>query len=389
MITHINILHYGDICKSLQISLPFMRGYRINSDAIIDVWDVPQTHFDKSRLLCLIGDNECGKTAILSALINLHIIVTKGAKDTFEYPYSYLFNIEKPFSISVEFIAKYKKFTYSIYSKGGVILEERLSYKPKVKSALLFRRKVDEYGNTELAFGESLKMTPSEKTALKSMLSREKTLLFTYSKMAFRKPTLDAAWHYLSQQFCAFPHSITAKHFCKIYPMVTEMLNCFSVHIKDFNNNQLESLKSIATTCKDSSSGNIEFQQALGRYLRTLSSGMSEFIEDLIVIAMAIINDGVCIIDDFADKMDVEKAYFLLDFFLGKKGSSQLIISTHRTTLLDYEHLRREYVVFMYRNADGFISADQKLAKSLQKTVSLANAYNRGIRPSSKQTNKQ
>ena len=237
-------------------------------------------------------------------------------------------------------------------------------------------------------------MTPNEKNNLKAMLSKEKTLLQSYSNLIFHKPALDVAWRYMSVQLCN-PSIISlldfsAKEFMDSYPELQRALEEMAdkgIIAREISVNFLQSMRTYAVACSDNTSGNIHFRQYLGRYLRVLSSGESEFLTSLLSLVAANYNHGVCVIDDFADKMDVKKAMALLDYFFSKNSCSQLVFSTHNSLLLDYENLKREQVVFIYREKDGSISADQKLAKTLHKYISLTNTYNRGLRPNSEKNN--
>jgi len=353
--------------------------------------DGDHKYFDKSRLLCLVGDNGGGKTLVLSTLKYLSKLMTDGAISA-----SHLVPVtfdsseeEKYISISIVFLADYIKYNYIIYVRGGVVEDERLFYTPHVRKTLLYKRKIDENGVTNITIGDSLRMTPVEKNNLKTMLSKEKTLLQSYSNLTFHRSALDVAWKYMSQQLC-HPSIIglmdgTAKEFIDSYPEMNKILN--EMADKGIINNKsiiglLQSIRQEALACPENISGNLHFRQYLGRRLCLLSSGEADFLQSLLLLVTAYRNNGVCVIDDFADKMDTPKAMALLDCFLTKNGCSQFVFSTHNTSLLDYDFLRREQVAYIFHETDGSISTDQKLAKALHKYISLANAYKRGLRPS-------
>ena len=392
MLIEINILKFGPIRQKLRICSPFMRSFRIPSDRKSDNMDSDPKYFRNSRLVCLVGDNGGGKTIVLSALKYLFTLMTEGTATASRLlPASTMVSEnEKSMAISLVFLAGYVKYNYLIFVKGDVIVEERLFYIPHVRKTLLYQRKIDENGVTEITWGDSLRMTPNEKSNLRAMLSKDKTLLYSYSNLTFHKPALDVAWMYMSRQFfnpslISLP-VITAKDFVESHAELQKVLEEMAekgIVGTEFAVDFLESMKHEAIVCSSlCNSDDVQFRQHLGRYMRMLSSGEAEFLLCLLLLVRANNNHGVCVIDDFADKMDVKKAMALLDYFLSKNSSSQFVFSTHNTTLLDYESLKREQVVFIYREEDGSISADQKLAKSLHKYISLANAYDRGLRPS-------
>ena len=392
MIFDITISNFGSIHNQLKIASLLHREMRITNSGFRRT-GLGNGPLGPSRLMFLVGDNETGKTTILSALQCLHSLVT-GKRDV-EIPSTsfQLFNDENC-SFRLNFWSEKTPYYYSIGVRDGHVMKEELFNRPNRRPTLLYRRTRINEGKSELAFGNSLQLSPAEKEILSTIPSDKQTVLSAYSTLNFHNPALETAWRYFSTQFCATTpmddFTITAGQFIDIYPELMGKLmemNEKGVHVDKEIIDHLHALGQTAARCRRAALETTLFNESMAHFLHTLSSGMSEFIRTLVTLMLCVRSQGVCTIDDFGDKMDFHKACAVLDYFLSQETCSQLFLSTHSSLLLDYGQLRREQVVFLYRDADGHISADQKLAKSIHKSISLANAYNRGLRPDSDNIN--
>ena len=388
MIFDITISNFGSIRNQLKIASLLHREMRISNRGFRRT-GLGNGPLGPSRLMVMVGENETGKTTILSALQCLHSLAT-GKRDVEpQADYIRLFNGENC-SFRLNFWSGKTPYCYSIGFRDGLVMKEELFNRPNRRPTLLYRRTRFDGGESELAFGNSLQLSPAEKEVLSAIPSDNQTVLSAYSTLNFHKPALETAWRYFSTQFCATTtvddFTITAGEFIGIYPELMGKLMEMSKKGIRLDREIIDNLHALGQTAARCRRAGLEaklFRESMAHFLHTLSSGMSEFIRTLVTLMVCVRNQGVCTIDDFGDKMDTNKACAVLDYFLSQETCSQLFLSTHSSLLLDYGQLRREQVVFLYRDADGHISADQKLAKSIHKSISLANAFNRGLRPDS------
>ena len=388
----ITISNFGSIHNPLRISSMLIREIRITNSGFRKI-GLGYGPFGPSRLMVLVGDNETGKTTTISAFQCLRSLVTKGKHLGLQSNFFQHFNYDNC-SYRIHFLSGNTPYLYVLNLQEGYIINEELFNRPNRRPTLLYKRSRISEGLSDLSFGNALQMSPAEKEVLSTVLSDNQTVLSAYSNLNFHNRTLEIAWRYFSTQYCVSninDFTISAEQFTSIYPDLFNELIVMTekgIHIGKETFDKLIILGQIAGRCLRSTLETNIFHESMAQFRSTLSSGVYEFIITLITLMMCIRNNEVCVIDDFGEKMDFNKAYALLDYYLSKESYSQLFLSTHSSLLLDYEKLRREQVVFLYRDTNGSISADQKLAKTLHKSISLTNAYNKGLRPKITNNNK-
>lgn len=370
MIYKLAIENFLAITKKVEISTEISKE-RFNTS----LYSVSKGKRKLLKTIFLFGDNESGKTSILLALDAIKSIATTTLTPD-DTPFTMLpkdldENDEKHnTTFEIQFFIKDILYSYSLYISNRRIISEKLSYFPNSYEALIYSRKYDKIGLRHVVqFGASLSQIGSKGlSAINYVIDDTTSVLAAYNQVSISNAILDEVWTYFSKSIRSYSRNPTL--FYNETTRFTIVLNYFF---------QLAGLPRFRTDVPPEAPEWVEIvsQSEEGKLL---SKGLNTLMDILAEFLIIIKNNKVATFDDFAENLDTKKAYLLLDFFLRFSEESQIFIASHASGLMDYPQLRRDTVRFIIKtNNHSHVVVDSTKAKSVHKTISLANAYNRGL----------
>ncbi|MCB0728833.1 MAG: ATP-binding protein [Ignavibacteriae bacterium] len=346
---------------------------------------------DILKFAAIYGANGSGKSNLLKAIrvMQEFILNSTDAKLNEEINYYFPYKLDgksksDPVNMEIEFINKDKiRYRYSISYNRFEILNESLFYYPKGQESKLFDRKP---GN-EIEYGDSLR---GEKKIIEKQLL--KNVLFLSKGANSNNKQLEKIYEYFQlYSLCviqgSFHHDFPLDmNYNLISPQQLEIyLSAFDTGIKKVQYRLEDSpeadhfIKFIMENTK-SSVGNPDADLSIYNDLKY----KPDFIHDVYVgdkktgtesfklneesigtqklykilgsIYRVLKEGGTLILDEINNSFHTHLTKFLIEIFQSKntnKKNSQLIFSTHDTTVLDYRLFRRDQIWFTEKDKYG------------------------------------
>lgn len=388
-----------------------------NKDSIASVMIDDKVRLNK--IAVIYGANASGKTNFLLAIRAIFslLVTPKGEKSKKIRQYKPFALLDgEPTNMFISFYCDKVKYDYSISFGNQYIYSEELYYYPNGTKALFYKRKfVSESEAATISFGSSLGLRRKTEDAFVRQTLNNHTVLSTYLKTSFEeKITL---MERLSSWIENYVHDIDGdaedgETFSDMMRKVSEspemkkfylqMISKADFNIVDFHyeeapmfytekekkfiienqsipeqikNNLLEGKrKDIVFT---SNAGNDNFDLKIADQ----SSGTLSFMMKLRLLYDMLTGSHIYLLDELEEDLHYDLFLFYINSFLYNSSDSQLIISSHLTSLLaeDMINEERDLIYFVEKDKDTASSSCKRADKlGLHKNQSLYNAYKIG-----------
>ena len=328
------------------------------------------------------GMNASGKSTIVRAMAVLKELV---AINTYPinfqqlyrqnlpyYPFKFSDETKKsPTNLEIEFSLNNNDnspiYIYKVSYTANFVIEERLDKKISQKPSLVFLRKTNNSGKTDIGFGVKVSNTTLLE-ALKGSLLPNKTFLSLFS--SFAVDDLTDAYKFFSDRMINISPEVT--RFDDIMPnrietdvafgqFILKLLKAADFNIGDFHvgksriRNMFSPVPGVVAEKKtlfldhdvNYPEKSIEFiQESLGtKKIIIIGSHLYD----------ALIKPSVLIIDELEASLHPDLTKLIITLFLDETvnvHNSQLIFTSHETTLLDLSLLRRDQINFVYKDKE-------------------------------------
>jgi len=361
------------------------------------------------RTAAFYGANAHGKTKLVEAMSLVKKLVTKGRKPGQSIPISpFRLDSEKRSQPTrFEFVIFHEgiEYTYGFMADSKRILEEWLFAKPKSSEVRYFERVTDVQGNTKIEFGPSFKR--KEEAQFLEFVSRgtRENQLFLTEATERNVKSITPVYEWFDDILTIVPTNLPLQPIelraCEernfidfmgvflrladtgINSIITEEekldyerhLPSTSDSFRNELENDLADGCSIILTATDERSPSLTIRPGkdgpeLAR-IKTLhkdkqgeevlfnieeeSSGTQRVMQILPILADLKAGKGVYVIDELDRKLHPLLSRLFLETFLeiGKGQKSQLIFTTHETSLLNLDLLRRDEIWFVEKDQAG------------------------------------
>ena len=351
------------------------------------------------KVSAFYGMNATGKTRIVMAFAALRELVVGGMILGPKLPYSpFKFDQKsknEPIVLGIEFSFDNRPtssiFRYFVSYDDKNILSEKLEKLASQKPSLLFERVVGENGQPNVRLGTTVQNNVLLK-AIKDSVVRDQTFLSMFSQ--FRIEDFYEAFSFFAQSIINISPIVT--RFDDVLPdkiIRDEKFKDFTLKLlkaADFNITNLSVGKSAIHPKRNIGQGFVAERDALIlTHKGDCSSGSLEFIEEslgtkkIIILAAhlypALCKPSVFIVDELESSLHPELTKLIVKCFLDETinpFNSQLIFTSHETSLLNLNLLRRDQINFVYkdRNTCGtFIKSLKDF--HVRKTDSIEKSY--------------
>jgi len=408
MILNISIENFKSICHKKVLNF-ISNSDKEHSNSLLKSDKIEQNILPA---LAIYGANSAGKTNLLHAfsmfklLINESIIKQEGDKishSPFKIDETYL---SKPTTLEVLFLYGGVKYFYGFSYDKWQILEEFLYYYPNNKQATIFERVKNKYTFTN----DKTELNVLSKRTLKNRLFFSTASEWNYEKI--KRP-----FRYLKESIVIYDNYKAEEESWKKYTFkrikedvnfknkILQILNDIDSDILDisveiekmtfnesnlpndlpkeiremFINKEGEASKIRTTHIGKDINGNatnISFS------LQEESRGINKFLE-LIGPWIDILEKGKClIIDEIESSLHPFIVKYLIDMFMNpaiNKNNAQIVYSTHNTSLLNLDHIRRDQIWLVEKDhsnmSDIYSLSD---LKGIRKDENIQKGYLRG-----------
>lgn len=407
MLQKVIISNFSSIRESITVSFEATKEKTYSDD-----WIVKKGKFKLLKVLLFYGENGSGKTNILWALDMIsQLILSDNITDLGIKPF--LLNKEnkhKPIQFDVFFFIGDNHYEYNmIFDKDG-FLEETLNIYRKNTAIRIFKRIFDnEKGKSNVSFGQLASLNPTERKTIASNASRKESIVKVYTDINASSQVFDEIVSYFTNNYKGMVgngyepdvENILIKD-KNAQNVVIKMLEYFHSNIigldiredkHEYSEHDRLMINNLVPNAEDR-------EKLLSRgyasiieksFLHTTSEGIFKledkfesegtrrFVNQIVILYKAIKGCRVEFFDEFGTALNAKILELILDFFLSFSKESQIILSTHAVSLLDYEKLRRDAVQIILKDKDGGTYIETEVVRRIHKNIRLGNAYIRGL----------
>lgn len=337
-------------------------------------------HFNGDRILkvsSFYGMNASGKTNIIRAFAALQEVALAfnpalGIGQKFVLPY-YPFKFDEqssrdPTELEIEFSLNNDDnsflYRYKVVFNANFILEEKLEKQTSQKMSILYERKTDQFGISIISFGKSASNSQLLEI-MKDSIVPNQTYLSLFNRI--RIPDISEVYSFFQQRLVNISPEVT--RFDDIEPSSTEdpQLKKFLVHLlkaADFNIDDYHVSKKRQKVLVNGLMGTLPERNALFLDHKVDSKDKSiEYLYEslgtkkMIVLGLRLYNvlkqPSVLIVDELESSLHPELTKLIVTLFLDETTNphhSQLLFTSHETTLLNLSLLRRDQIHFVYKD---------------------------------------
>ena len=364
MIQKFVVENFGSIKEKLEIS--FQASSLSDETYYQNVFKFKNSNFLK--LVAFYGMNASGKSTIIRAFAALkELIIPLPIGPVTPYlPFEFSNETKSaPISLGIEFSPSNDEdafaYKYLVTYDAKKIIYEKLEKMTSQKPSLIFSRTTNEKMDSELTIGASASNHPLLQ-ALKSSIVPNRTFLSMFA--TFKVADLFETYQFFATRLINI--SPEMNRFVDVVPtnlMNDESLKKFTIKLLQaagFNIHNIHVEKKPKTHVIANIPGFINETNAL---FLDHDGGSLEFIKEslgtrkIIILAEhlypALSKPSVMIIDELESSLHPELTKLILTCFLDETINphySQLIFSSHETTLLDLDLLRRDQIYFVYKD---------------------------------------
>ncbi|MDD5035209.1 MAG: ATP/GTP-binding protein [Methylococcaceae bacterium] len=363
------------------------------------------------RTAALYGANAHGKTKLVEAMALAQRLITKGCKPGQSIPVApFRLDAEKRNQPSrLEFVIFHEgvEYTYGFVANSQRIMEEWLFARPKSQEVRYFERVTDEQGNTKVEFGPSLKRKEAGETQFLEFVARgtRENQLFLTEAVERNVKSVKPVYEWFDDVLTLVPTNLPMQPIelraCEesdfidfmgdflrladtgISGIVTEEEKLdFERHLPGAPDafrkkleNHLTKGRSVAVMAIAEGASSLSVRPGKdGPVLARLktqhqdkqgepvlfkveeeSSGTQRVMQILPILADLKAGNGVYVIDELDRKLHPLLSRLFVETFLerGKGQNCQLIFTTHETSLLNLDLLRRDEIWFVEKDQVG------------------------------------
>lgn len=326
-----------------------------------------------SKVLAFYGMNASGKSNIAISFAALHELVIPSMNAPILPYYPFIFSKDTkiaPTEIGIEFSLDNEdaSFVYRYYVKydANRIIEEKFEKMTSQKPSLIYLRKTDNQNKTTVNIGSTASNTPLLNVLATSIVPNRTFLSMFYN---FNVPDLYDAYTFFASRFVNFTFAINTQiNFNPQNISKNNELKEFTLKLlkaADFNINDIYVKKSKTTSYFNGQPFSQEEKDSL--FLKhsgetddcdlefsNESLGTKKIILLAEVLFPILSKPSVIVIDELEASLHPELTKLIVTCFLDdtiNKYNSQLIFTSHQTSLLDLNLLRRDQINFVYKDS--------------------------------------
>ncbi|MFA5245963.1 MAG: ATP-binding protein [Pedobacter sp.] len=336
--------------------------------------------YDILKMAGIFGANASGKSNLIGALTHLRTLVTddnQKKEDKINRPAFAFDDISKdePSIFEISFFNQVR-FDYLIeFNDDQIIRESLYFYKPR--KALVFLRKVNEEGVSEIEFGSKINYKAEAVEALKSYLIRNRSVIAAIGKVEIDNKELELARYGLV--FFIFLKDNSTRNMAlyllegnpKLKETVIEHLKRADYNIDNFDVKKMEYPPEFIENIGEQNESMKKFLSPKKIYFQHLvkifndqkeyvlnenleSSGTMAYFYYAVILSYFQKSGGILIIDELESSLHPELIEFFIDSFMLNTTNSQLIFTSHYLPILeDQEDIRKDVVWFTNKREDG------------------------------------
>lgn len=285
------------------------------------------------------------------------------------YPFEFCNETKrKPISLGIEFSldnnANSFLYKYSVTYDRQRILDERFEKKTSQKDSVLFKRATDEAGVTEITIGSNASNIALLNSLADSVMPN-RTFLSMFN--TFNVPDFNDAFQFFADRLVNISPEVTRFH--DVIPnriMENEGLKKFTIKLlkaADFNISDINVKKTSAKVTPVMPGLMAEKDTLFMVHEGDLDTGSIEFLKEslgtkkIVILAEhlypVLSKPSVLIIDELESSLHPDLTRLIVTCFLDETinvHNSQLIFTSHETSLLDLDLLRRDEINFVYKD---------------------------------------
>lgn len=367
--------------------------------------EISDENFDLLNSAVVYGANASGKSNIILAILYLKqfIINSTDIKLGHNIPFYEPFCLDtfcsiEPTIFEIEFIINVKRYLYKIEFNGKIVVYESLIFNEKNKEVVLFERKLQK-----ITFDKKLK---GKKANLVEQLLENN--LFLTKGANNNIPILKEVYLYFLNNITVEFNVSTDDNFLKNILVQTNIITLNEENL-NINKSRIEKFLKSADTgisevdfrkvyVNDNITNKVKFEPILYHKLFENEKfiGNVEFklnqeskgtikMFDLALMVLDVLENGkILVIDELDTSFHPLLTEYIINLFNDKnfnKNNSQLIFTTHETSLLNLINFREDQIWFMEKNKFGnsvMFSLAEFDSKDVQNAISLQNWYLNG-----------
>ncbi len=331
----------------------------------------------------IYGSNASGKSNILQAFDFFRQVVCKRPEDKQEETGVVPFLLDdtsrsETTKMSMEFYIGGKKYILSYEMDRQRIYSESLIVYESTRPTKLYKRTFNSHTDSSVVeFSESLKMRKKDQTIISGNTMNNCSVLAAFGYSNVEKTKLNEVYDYFFRQVReALQPNILLSEYAKNYLMKDEddKLKNFILQLlkaSDFNIDDID-VREEEEPVFSHRSGNRSYKLPE----RYESNGTLRFMGIAVVLHHLLNNHDFFPIDEVESSLHRELlSYFIKVFLVNSKGLSQLLLTTHDTSLLDEDFLRRDIIWFADKDEMGETHIIRLSSLGLHKNVSPYKAY--------------
>ena len=377
-----------------------------------DEWASVDVGGDKriNKLAVIYGANASGKSNLLLAIQNVfELLFYSQAKRAalVRTKRTFASMPEEPTRMYVSFYADGVRYDYFVTFTRKHILQENMDWYPNGAKALFYKRSfVSDESQAEVKFGDSLSMSADTKKVFQQNTLNNHTVLSTFDKISVENDAVRIANLYT--WMAVYMHEVniqqgmledilkSVENDKKRKDFFLALLRKADFNIVDFYTETVTESHPIRqlTTPDDVNDGPMYLIERTKAYFKCAagddefilsldeqSQGTKKFLSNLACLYSAITGNHVFLLDEIDSELHDDLLLYFLDSFVLNSKKSQLIFTTHETSLLDEDLLNthRGFVFLAEKDREGAYSKYTRVDEfGLHKNLSLYNAYKTG-----------
>jgi predicted ATPase len=364
-----------------------------------------------NKLAVIYGPNASGKSNMLMAIQNVFelLFYAQGKRtELVRTRKPFALTSEEPTKMFVSFYANHLRYDYEIAYTRDHIISEKMDWYPNGAKAMFYERQyVAQDARVEIKFGSLLGISAKTKEIFLQNTLNNHSVLSVFEKISFENDAKPIADLYF--WMAGYMHEVNIMQKSLVGTLMSvekepktkrfflDMLNKADFNIVDFHT-ETTKVKLPAGQLNlpgDSKGENVFveaertrafFENAAGNdkfnlSLEEQSEVTKKFLSNLSILYRAIKENHIFLVDEIDSEIhDDLLSYYLNTFVMNSKGS-QLIFTTHESSLLieDILNNHRDFVFLAEKNREGAYSEYTRADEyGLHKNLSLYKSYRNG-----------
>ncbi len=368
------------------------------------------------KLGIIYGANASGKTNILKTLDFLKRFLTIPRKSKTEttglIPFSGMENSKNiPGKIKMTFYLDKIKYVYFLSLNQHIVLEEYLNFYPGSQPAMLFQRSFSEEKQiTQIRFGNSLGFSTKVKSFIEGLTLKNSSVIAILSKANIPDNPIDRIYRWFESGFQStiYPeadlfsksssHIISDPDYRDFALLVMQKadLDVQGIDIVekevDFHQSREENSLTGGLTIQEYDTiyqaPSLKKREVVFRHqidgksqylpLELESKGTIRLFALSVPLKKVLQPGSFLMIDELENSLHNELVIHFLKMFLLNSNSSQLLVTTHNTNILNEDILRRDTIWFTEKDEKGNTELYSLLDFRLHKNINPFHAYKTG-----------